>query len=68
MQSMVFLNNKKCYYRTVTQTTQSVCASLTNVTGSCRRRRRGAAEDKPIVLSFDEEDDIDIFKPSQVQK
>ena len=52
--------------RTKIITKTSLCASLLNVTGACRRRRRG--EDKPIVLSFDEEDDINLYKPTQVQQ
>jgi len=51
---------------TKTSTKSSLCASLLNVTGACRRRRRGV--DKPIVLSFDEEDQIDLYKPSEVQQ
>lgn len=51
---------------TKTSTKTSLCASLLNVTGACRRRRRGV--DKPIVLSFDEEDKIDLYKPSEVQQ
>jgi len=50
---------------TKTLTKTSLCASLLNVTGACRRRRRG--EDKPVVLSFDDEDNIDLYKPSPVQ-
>ena len=50
----------------VTVNKSSLCASLLNVTGACRRRKRGI--DKPIVLSFDEDDQIDIYKPSEVQE
>ena len=52
---------------TVTLTSKSICVSLINVTGACQRRRRGI-EEKPIILSFDEDDDIDFYNPSSVQR
>ncbi|KAI9563611.1 hypothetical protein GHT06_011075 [Daphnia sinensis] len=50
---------------TVEVTKQSLCASLVDVTGSCQRRKRGT--DKPVILSFDNED-IDLYHPSPVQQ
>lgn len=56
----LFLN-----FRTVDETKKSLCANLVDVTGACQRRKRGM--DKPIILSFDN-DDIDLYHPSPVQQ
>ncbi|KAK4026738.1 Uncharacterized protein APZ42_017395 [Daphnia magna] len=50
---------------TVDETKKSLCANLVDVTGACQRRKRGM--DKPIILSFDN-DDIDLYHPSPVQQ
>lgn len=52
-----------------TSTVPNICAILLNVTGVCQRRRRRDDGDiqKPIVISFDEEDAIDLENPSPVQ-
>ena len=46
---------------TSTCTTATTCAVLVNATSQCRRRR--GIQEKPIVLSLDE----DVFEPSKPQ-
>ena len=50
---------------TSTKTTTSLCASLAAGVTACRRRR--SAVEKPLILSFDEDEKIDLFNPSPVQ-
>ena len=47
---------------TATSTRSYTCYSTVNVTGACRRRR--LASEKPIILSLDDEVDIDSILPS----
>ena len=47
---------------TATSTKSFTCYSTVNVTGDCRRRRLAA--EKPIILSMDDEVDIDSILPS----
>ncbi|EFX76401.1 hypothetical protein DAPPUDRAFT_322265 [Daphnia pulex] len=50
---------------TVEKTVPSTCAVLAAGVTACRRRR--SAVEKPVILSLDQDETIDLFNPSPVQ-